>query len=255
MKLEKLQTLYSESILNNKDLPFQNQIAACGNLSLVEVTTVYKNAYFFRMKEVLADNFEAVNFALGGDLFNFATEKFIKKNNHNSYDLSDYGKNFPNFLIETYPDLPYLKNLAEFEVNFIDSFHKEEHRSFDFAEIQNKTDLENSTFLFGKTVKLIQNEFSIYPIWKNRKSTLQPDLSNIKNQEFLLLYKHDSNLYVLTLEPLEFYFINLLQKGDTIGSSLEKTGARFDLNPEIVAGLFGKIATSGIVTDIISNNI
>ncbi|BDA77519.1 hypothetical protein LPTSP3_g04490 [Leptospira kobayashii] len=251
MKLKKLQNLYSESILYNKDTPFQNQIIACNNLAPEEAISVYKNAYFYRMKEVLADNFEAINYALGDELFDFAAEKFIKETFHKSYNLSDYGENFPDCLMEIYPELPYLKNLAEFELKFIDSFHKAEHLSFDFAKIQNQTDLENSILVFGKSIKLIQNQFSIYPIWKNRKSTQSPDLSKIDNQEFLLLYKQNSDMYILSLKPMEYFFIDLLLKGDRIGVSLEKTAALFYLDPEIISVLFGKISASGIVTNII----
>ncbi|TGN13120.1 DNA-binding domain-containing protein [Leptospira ilyithenensis] len=251
MKLKKLQNLYSDSILYDRDIPFQNQITACGNLSPKEAISVYKNAYFYRMKEVLADNFEAVKYVLGDELFTFVAETFIKKTHHKSYDLSDYGENFPDFLIETYPELPYLKDLAKFEADFMDSFHKEEHQSFDFSKIGNQIDLENSIFVFGKNIKLIRNQFSIYPIWKNRKSTQPPDFSKIENQEYLLLYKQNSDLYVLSLEPVEYFFIDLLRKGDLIGVSLEKTAACFHLNPEIISALFGKISASGIVMNII----
>ncbi|MCT8334052.1 DNA-binding domain-containing protein [Leptospira sp. 85282-16] len=250
MKLKNLQNLYSDCILSNHDIPFQNQIIACGNLSLEEATSVYKQAYFFRMKDTMFDNFQAVNFVLGDTLFDFAIEKYINQNYHKSYDLSNYGGHFPNFLLETYPEFPYLKNLAEFEIQFTDSFHKKEHISFDLSSLQNETDLENSVFEFGETVKLIQNQFSIYSIWKNRKSNLQPDISKIENQEFLLLYKQNSNIYVLTLEPFEFYFIELLLNGETINDSLKKIGENFQLNPEIISNLFGKIASSGIIKNI-----
>ncbi|TGK90081.1 DUF2063 domain-containing protein [Leptospira bourretii] len=250
MKLEKLQNLYRECILSNIDSPFHNQIIACGNLSLAEATSVYKNAYLYRMKEVMADNFEAVNFVLGENLFDLAIEKFIQINNHKSYDLSKYGENFPSFLSEMFPEFPFLKNLAEFEIQFTDCFHAKENRSFDFTILKNQTDLENSVFEFGESVKLIQNQFSIYSIWKNRKSKLPPDVSKIETQEFLLLYKQNSNIYVLTLEPFEFYFINLLQKGETVIESLNKIGSNFQLNPETISNLFGKISTSGIIKNI-----
>ncbi|MCG6151118.1 putative DNA-binding domain-containing protein [Leptospira bandrabouensis] len=250
MKLENLQNLYTDCILSNHNIPFQNQIIACGNLSSDEATSVYKQAYLFRMKDTLLDNFQAVHFVLGDTLFDFAIEKYINKNNHKAYDLSNYGRNFPNFLLETYPEFPYLKNLAEFEIQFIDSFHKKEHISFDLFSLQNQTELENAVFEFGETVKLIQNQFSIYSIWKNRKSNLQPDLSKTNQQEFLLLYKQHSNLYVLSLAAIEFFFIDLLHKGESIGVAMEKTNTRFQLNPEIISNLFGKIATSGIVKNI-----
>lgn len=250
MKLEKLQNLYRECILSNIDSPFHNQINACGNLSLAEATSVYKNAYLYRMKEVMADNFEAVNFVLGENLFDLAIEKFIQINNHKSYDLSKYGENFPSFLTEMFPEFPFLKNLAEFEIQFTDCFHAKEHRSYDFSVLKNQYDLENSVFEFGETVKLIQNQFTIYSIWKNRKSKLQPDISKIENQEFLLLYKQNSNIYVLTLEPFEFFFMELLHKGETINVSLKKIDSNFQLNPEIISNLFGKISTSGIIKNI-----
>ncbi|TGK81989.1 DUF2063 domain-containing protein [Leptospira noumeaensis] len=250
MKLEKLQNLYSDSILTNKDIPFQNQIVPCQNLTVEEVIFVYKNAYLYRLKEVLADNFEAVHFALGDQLFEFVLEKFIKISHHNSYDLSNYGETFPIFLMETYPEFPYLKELAEFEIQFMECFHEKEHQHFDFANIQNQSELENSIFFFGKSVKLIQNQFSIYSIWKNRKSINPPDLSNVENPEFLLLYKQNSDMYVLNLEPVEYFFINLLSKGEMVGVTLEKTASHFPLDSETVAALFGKISATGIITKI-----
>ncbi|MCW7491673.1 DNA-binding domain-containing protein [Leptospira sp. 2 VSF19] len=250
MKLNELQSLYSESILYNVDFPFQNQITPCGNLSISEVTSVYKQAYLFRMKEVMYDNFGSLLFVLGDQTFDITIENYINKNHHISYDLSDYGKTFPNFLVESFPELPFLKDLAEFELEFTDSFHKKEHKSFDFTNLQNHIELENTVFEFGETVKLIHNQFSVYSIWKNRYSKLQPDLNKTQNQEYLLLYKQNSNIYVLSLDAVEFYFIDLLHKGNSIGISLEKTNTHFHLNPEIISTVFGRISASGIVKNI-----
>lgn len=153
-------------------------------------------------------------------------------------------------MTEIYPEFPFLKNLAEFEIQFADCFHAKEHRSYDFSVLKNQYDLENSVFEFGESVKLIQNQFTIYSIWKNRKSKLQPDISKIENQEFLLLYKQNLNIYVLTLEPFEFLFMELLHKGETINVSLKKIDSIFQLDPEIISNLFGKISTSGIIKNI-----
>ncbi|MCW7488519.1 putative DNA-binding domain-containing protein [Leptospira meyeri] len=254
MKLSELQNLYSNSILSNVDSPFQNQIMACGNLSLEEVTSVYKQAYIYRLKEVMYDNFESVLYVLGEQSFELIIENYIEKNHHLSYDLSNYGKSFPDFLTKSFPELPFLRNLAEFEIHFSECFHKKDNQSFDFSSIRNQEELENSVFEFSDSTKLIQNQFAIYSIWKNRKSSSPPDLSNLNHSEQLLLYKRNSNLYVLLLEPVEFFFIDLLQKGKSIVVALEKISSRFELSPEIVSDLFGKISNSGIVKNIIFKN-
>ena len=67
-------------------------------LSGKQAISIYQEAYFARLQEVLSEKYESVQCVLGDDKFYNISKKYIKHNKSTDYNLENYGKGFSSFL-------------------------------------------------------------------------------------------------------------------------------------------------------------
>ena len=74
------------------------------NLTAEERLSIYANAYWARLLEVLADVFPVLRTALGEDVFEGFACEYLQRHPSQSYTLDHLGERFPQFLSATRPD-------------------------------------------------------------------------------------------------------------------------------------------------------
>jgi hypothetical protein len=118
-------------------------------LTAVERLSIYGNAYYARLLECLREEFPAVRRALGDDVFDSFAAAYLQKYPSRSYTLSQLGRDFPRFLVETRPEREegeadvswpeFLADLARFEWTFSEVFDGpgvEDKPTLDAAKLQ-----------------------------------------------------------------------------------------------------------------------
>ena len=101
-------------------------------LTAMERLSIYGNAYYSRLVECMREEFPAVTHALGEETFDAFAVAYLQNYPSRSYTLTQLGKNFPNFLVETRPEREegeaeaswpeFLADLARFEWTFSEVF-------------------------------------------------------------------------------------------------------------------------------------
>ena len=166
------------------------------------------------------------------------------------YNLSDYGKRFPQFLkeLDNLNDLPFITDLAKFDWTFKEIFSEKQHVSIEPSKLQELKERPNSKLIFGNAVRIFESEMSVYDIWQLRKEELQkaPDI-NFENSEYLLLYKKFDEIFVKNLSETQCGILKSLKLGQTFSSVLDDMS---EINQEDVINLFQIIGTTGIITQI-----
>jgi hypothetical protein len=181
-------------------------------------------------------------------------KEFILTHSSASYNLSDFGKSFPDFLAKTQPfsDLPFLADLARFEWVFKEIFHLPPHTRLTPDHLQQHPLSANLRLSFGPSVRLFQSSYSVYEIWKLR-GTKQSSLPEATwNQpQYLLCYKQDQQVYIKHLNQPEYQILEFLLSGCGIDEALTETlQAHPDLGEATVTNLFATLTQTGILTGI-----
>jgi hypothetical protein len=101
-------------------------------LTAVERLSIYGNAYYGRLLECMREEFPAVLHALGEETFDAFAAAYLQNYPSRSYTLTQLGKEFPRFLVETRPERgdgeaevswpEVLADLARFEWTFSEVF-------------------------------------------------------------------------------------------------------------------------------------
>ena len=135
-----------------------------GTLTSPDALNVYSNGYIVRLTESLGETYEAVWWVCGDEDFFQLSRNFILANPSTTYNLSNYGQQFPEFMdyVAPFPDLPFLGDLARFEWIFKELFHTAQHTSVGPDRILSVAQDPNLCFHFGQAVCLFTSPYGVY---------------------------------------------------------------------------------------------
>lgn len=224
MKPEEFRELFSSLLLNKEEGPLlSDQILPGGKLDTNSAIRVYQNAYSARFMEVLGEKYETVWKILGDEDFFETTKTFISGNPSNSYNISDYGETFPDFLGENFSEHPVLAEIANFELQVFRIFHLQKNEGADLQNGLPKGEMEDLKVTFHSSVLFLEYSYPVYDLWKTEIAEDLPQFLKERKQ-YLLLGKKGSDLFVSEIGEWEFSFGKSLSEGKSILGPLEISG-------------------------------
>jgi hypothetical protein len=208
---------------------------------------VYSTDYKYRMLEALQSHFETIWMVLGDHEFEKIVFSYIQANPSQNYDLNQYGTDFPQFLKEQknlLEEIPFLIDLAEFELAFWRIFHSQNPIELAVEDFTQEKIL-NSFFEFDQHTEILQLNFNVFPLFESRTKTLrdfldQNDRELIMNKANFILYKKNSKTICNKLSDAEFNFFNKLKTKKTLIDVINLTE---DATQEEVTNIFKLIAS------------
>lgn len=246
--LEALQRRFTAAIVEG-DEAFASEVTGGGKLAPVGAVGVYRRAYPARLTEALGETYERVWRVLGDDDFFAVCAAFIPTRPSASYNLSDYGADFPGFL-ESRPELahaPFIGDLARLEWAFKELFHARDVAGLPPAELA-RAATPASRLVFAEATAVLALGHRVHAVWTRDladDSPLEPE--TWRGREDLFLYKKDGRVYSRLLTPGEAAALTALRAGRTLDEAL--AGAE-GLDADAVSALFRDLAESGAVVEV-----
>ena len=246
-ELENLQNKFAAMIRKNDLQSMAADIIPGGRLDAQQALLVYQNGYFVRLTDAMGENFEAVWRILGDETFFSACREYISQNNSFSFNISDFGDGFPDFLQMNFAEVPFLAQLAEFEIEFRKLFHKK----ISIHELA--TDVlagNDSRIEFGDNFCARKYTSPVYTLWKNRKEEdFALDAVDTEKIEIVFLYKDaQQEIFARIATENEWRMFRLLVEGKSIEAAVIGSGIN---DPEMVSGFFGFLKEAGMIHRII----
>ncbi|GEM_PF-1044261 len=258
LTLKDYQRLFSQAALQGSQSEgypcLLDTLTPGGTLTGPDALQVYANGVIVRLTEALGETFEAVWWVCGDEDFFALAKHFIQARPSTTYNLSKYGKEFPDFLDEVspFPDLPFLGDLARYEWTFKELFHTGQHESVSPDHIQSLSEDATIRFRFGQAVRLFSARYAVYDLWKLRGATHQgkPPVEWDHSQR-LLLYKKDRQIYVNEMDEAEFFVLRRLHDGDSIDATLQSAVDTYPhFSQDRISNLFQMVFHTGIIQHI-----
>ncbi|EQA35079.1 PF09836 family protein [Leptospira inadai serovar Lyme str. 10] len=224
MKENTFRELFAGSILSsNWKTPLRPEILPAARLNDVSALEIYSSGYIVRLTEALGEIFETVWRVLGDEEFFTISEIFLHSNPSISYNLSDYGKEFPAFLERKFPKIGFLRELAEFEYLFAQLFHRPADSAIDPKRSLEGKEPGDLRFVFSDSAVFLKNNFPVYELWKKRKEE-SCRIPEEKSAEFLLLGRKGLDVRTEVLDEWGWTFGKRLQENKTLLEAVELTG-------------------------------
>ena len=250
-RLEDLQRRFVRSVTFLTDADFAAAVTGGGTLTPEEAVGVYRAGYPARLTEALGETFEGCWRALGDEAFFAVAKDYIARMPSASYNLSDYGRSFPEFLESRADaeDAPFLGDLARYEWTFKELFHTKAHAPMAPAALAAKA-RPDAVLRLGGAVRLLALRHRVYDLWRRDRADDTPLVtSDWEGAERLVLYKKEGNpIFVRALTAPEHAALSALEAGRPLEEALASAEG---LDAPAARELFAFVAESGIVAEIV----
>ena len=234
MTLRDMQTKFKESMLqpiaglDECDTEFAG-IFIEDHIPVSDRLKVYHNNVVGSLCEALRATFPLCDNLVGEEFFTAMARSFVFKNPPLNACLHYYGAEFDAFIAdyEAAQTLPYLHDVAQFEIALNNAYYAEDDTPMPADALARipPEQLGECVISLRKSVDLISSQ---YPLTEIRDFCLDsenvraPDLTTPKATH-LMVSRPQMEVIITPLNADEFYILNLLQKGTTLGEAVEDT--------------------------------
>jgi hypothetical protein len=172
--------------------------------------SAYRNGYVARLVEAMEDTYKHVAKEAGAEGFYRLVESYVRKVPPRSYNISEVGKDFPEFVED-----PFLRDLARFEREMERVFHSkwEEPVARDAVSKIAADRPERMVFEFQPGLRIFKSEWNVFEFWRGAgKRERKPNR--------LIVYRADDQVKVLPVEDPHFDLLSRLSEGRALGEAL-----------------------------------
>ena len=214
---------------------------------------VYLSGYPARLTEALGEAYESIWRVLGDEEFFSVCKNFTSTHSSHSYNLSDYSGFFTEFLNSQQPlltEFPFLGELAKFEWQFHELFHKSPDQVEPLSQAQLAAVDGKVKFTFISSLQIFDFKYSSYSIWRQRGNDENSRI-DFSAPESIIMYKvHDQMIRTLPVEIWQSALIALLFRGELLEDALQVVSEKYDLGDEKISSFFSIIFNSNIIASI-----
>lgn len=202
----------------------ENHINKSSRLTAVRHLGIYRQSYFARLRECMKNQFSALAYALGEELFQMFADQYLEAYPSDSYTLNDLGGKFPDFLEETRPDkeqkeketwIDFIIELARFEytLSVIFDGHAAEIKLADETTPDEHLELAPLSQIFHQPYPVCRYYLDV-------KQKKEPELP-FEEESFCAVARKQYRLSLLEIKPAQYYFLERLARGDSISMAKE----------------------------------
>ncbi|MBI3322462.1 MAG: putative DNA-binding domain-containing protein [Candidatus Omnitrophica bacterium] len=185
---------------------------------------VYAEGYIVRMREALAEVYEAVEQVVGRETFAELAREYAACHPSRDYDLSKAGRQFPQFLAAhpTSRELPFLADLAALEWSVSEAFHSFEQPPMPTSQLADVPPgaLGGIRIHFQPSVHRAHSAWPVLDIWEQRnrpREEVSVDL--VDRPQRVLIYRQGVRVFCETMEPAQDDLLAGLLAGRTLGEA------------------------------------
>lgn len=191
-----------------------------GSLSTIEAFDVYRTGYIARLTEALGETYETIWKFLGDDGFFAVAKSFIEQTPSTDPNLSNYGRQFPQFLTSqtTLMDYGYIRDLAFLDWTRSWLFHQKTENGLTPESLaQNLT--QKSVVQFVSSFVWMKSLFPLFSLWKAIHQELDPP--DFSKNENVVLFKKDDQVYLLPASNGTLQILENLRYGQCLEQAVE----------------------------------
>lgn len=208
-------------------------VKASPTLNAAECLAIYQRSYYARLTQCLQDQYKALSYALGADLFVDFSKEYLKIYPSDSPTLSDLGARFPDFLRETRPDrdedekelwIDFMIDLAQFEWDLYILFDAKGHEGLPYA---NESTLDEDLTL-QVCFFLRSYDFPVADFCRGVAQNNDPEIPDLQ-QSFVAISRRDYWIRTFAINEVQYFFLEQLLGKKNVATVLKITAEKFEL--------------------------
>lgn len=210
-------------------------------LSAREHLAIYQRSYIARLRHCMAQQFSALEYALGEELFRAFADDYLTAYPSAHYNLGELGRQFPAYLQANRPDalsdekedwIDFMIELAAFEYALSELFDRQAEEGYPLADAATA----EADLALVPTATPCRFQFPIHTFYTRFKKDEQPELP-VAAPSYCVVLRHDYKLAVYDLPAAHYDFLTLL----AAGLSVPAAKAAFAQRPDVDAAEFARV--------------
>jgi len=197
---------------------------------------IYRQSYIARLRECMKNQFSALAFALGEELFQMFADQYLDSFPSDSYTLNDLGKKFPAFLEETRPDaesgekeswIDFIIELAKFEYSLSVIFDERADEKFVLAN----DETPDESLKLIPVFHLFHHTYPVCRYYLDVVNKNAPELP-FEEESFCVVSRYNYRLSLLEINPAQFYFLGKLASRESFADAKISLLEKFNFDAE-----------------------
>jgi hypothetical protein len=208
--------IHNEAVLERVVLP-------SARLSAVDRVEIYRQAYRSRLIECLADDYPAVEHALGADAFAAVCRAYIDDHPSRSPSLNGYGRRFADFVAShQHPLAPFAADLAALEWALVEVVHapSSERLSPDKLATAPPASWAGARFMPSDSVRLLELAYpanAYFQAFRQKEDPLPPEQA----WSATAVFRDGPTLWRMDLSRPMHLLLHALFTGRSLGEAIE----------------------------------
>lgn len=195
-------------------------------LSAQEHIAIYQRSYIARLRNCMSQQFSALEYALGEDIFCAFADDYLASTPSYNYNLALLGKHFSDYLEENRPDaaeekkedwIDFIIELAKFEYAIGVIFEEKAEEGYQLADLNAD---ENSLQLVP-ICELFKFQFPVRKFYSDFKNEKKPSLP-FEKESYCVVVRHNFKLAVYDVHKEQYEFLHSLKNGMDIPAAKSK---------------------------------
>ena len=217
---------------------------------------VYAGGYLIRMREALAQVYEAVRHILGEESFAQLATAYAKWHPSNEYNLNVAGRRLPEFLAHSplTERLPFLPDLAILEWVVCRAFHAFEQPPIAPSRLTAipQDVWERMSLRFQPSVSVVKSAWPILDIWAARTQPRQAiDIDLAGRPQDVLVRREGLQVRCELITPSQHHIMAGLLEGKSLGEVCAELTAHGHEDASSVSVWFAGWMSQGLICDVI----
>jgi hypothetical protein len=205
-------------------IPVEELVNPSERLSAIRHLNIYRGSYIARLRACMQNQFGALAYALGTDLFESFADQYLDSSPSESYTLNTLGEKFTTFLAQTRPDAneeemetwpDFMIELAGFEYALSEIFDEQAVETDEAVAINTPDRLLKIT----PVLHLFHHRFPICQYYLDYTQKKEPDLP-FPEESFCVVTRQDYKLGLFPIRGAQYHFLKSMQGGRSVRRSM-----------------------------------
>jgi hypothetical protein len=211
-----------------------NVVQATKRLSATRHLDIYRQSYVARLRACMEQQFSALRYALGNQLFESFADQYLDVYPSESYAVNKLGERFEDFLEqlrpdaglelnETWPD--FIIELAGFEYGLSEMF---DEKGIEEKRIP-QDDTPDELLKIVPVLGLFNHRFPTSKYYLEFSQGKNPELP-LPKKSFCAVVRRDYKLRIFTISEAQYYFLNSLKLGRSVEQAKDNLVKKLDFD-------------------------
>lgn len=209
----------------NPKQDLEQTVLPSDELTSLDRISIYANMYFWRLNEVISNEYPTVAHVLGEELFYNVVKDYAVHHPSTHYNLNRLSIKFPHYLLIEAKDIPHQAFVAAFatvERAMEDVFDMPHVERIPMQALQNIPDDKwaNIRLEFNPALQLFELEYPVNDYMTAVREDRHMDIPQ-PEKTFAVIYRSNYILWRQNLDQEPYILLSRLKDGDSLGKVLE----------------------------------